>query len=77
MIDRRAAATAALAGDTDDERSRSHPRRRRLVMARPHCPRCRGALFFTAEDNLPRLSCLACGRSFVPAREPAITAQAA
>ena len=46
-------------------------------MARPHCPRCRGALFFTAEDNLPRLSCLACGRSFVPAREPAITAQAA
>ena len=46
-------------------------------MTRPHCPRCRGALFFTAEDNLPRLQCLMCGRSFVSAREPHAAAKAA
>jgi hypothetical protein len=47
------------------------------TMARLHCPRCRGSLYFTAEDNLPRLSCLTCGRSFVPAHEPAVSAKAA
>jgi hypothetical protein len=36
-------------------------------MTRAHCPRCRGWLFFTAEDRLPRFTCLLCGRSFVPA----------
>ena len=46
-------------------------------MSRPRCPRCRGALFFTAEDNLPRFSCLMCGRSYVPAREPHVIAKAA
>jgi transposase-like protein len=47
------------------------------IMARLHCPRCRGSLFFTAEDNLPRYSCLACGRSFVPERKAPTAAQAA
>jgi transposase-like protein len=35
-------------------------------MSRPHCPRCRGWLLFTVEDNLARFTCLLCGRSFVP-----------
>jgi hypothetical protein len=46
-------------------------------MTRPHCPRCRGALFFTAEDGLSRFQCLMCGRSFVPARAPHTVAKAA
>jgi transposase-like protein len=46
-------------------------------MARLHCPRCRGSLFFTAEDNLPRFSCIACGRSFVPERKPSVADRAA
>ena len=46
-------------------------------MARPHCPRCRGALLFTAEDNLPRFACLMCGRSFVPVHPPRSVAAAA
>ena len=46
-------------------------------MTRPHCPRCRGALFFTAEDGPPRLQCLMCGRSFVPAHTPLPAAKAA
>jgi hypothetical protein len=33
-----------------------------------HCPRCRGRLFFTAEDDLSRFSCLMYGRSFVVTR---------
>ena len=46
-------------------------------MPRPQCPRCRGRLMFTAEDNLPRFSCLMCGRSFVPDRAPQAVAKAA
>jgi hypothetical protein len=46
-------------------------------MSRPQCPRCRGSLFFTAEDGLPRFNCLMCGRSFVPAKDERVTAKAA
>ncbi len=46
-------------------------------MRRPPCPRCRGALFFTAEDGLPRYTCLLCGRSFAPARAAQPAAKAA
>ena len=46
-------------------------------MTRPHCPRCRGSLFFTAEDDLPRFQCLMCGRSFVPAEAPRTALKAA
>ena len=37
-------------------------------MSGPQCPRCRGRLFFTGEDDLPRFTCLMCGRSLVPAQ---------
>jgi hypothetical protein len=43
----------------------------------PYCPRCRGRLFFTAEDDLPRFTCLMCARSFVPAQAPQVGAKAA
>ena len=46
-------------------------------MSRPHCPRCRGWLFLTAEDNLPRFTCLLCGRSFLPALTSPAGAKAA
>ena len=46
-------------------------------MTRPSCPRCRGRLIFTAEDGPPRVSCLMCGRSFVPARASQSIAKAA
>ena len=46
-------------------------------MIRLPCPRCRRLLFFTAEDDLPRLTCLNCGRSFVPAHVPQTLAKAA
>ena len=46
-------------------------------MSRPRCPRCRGSLFFTAEDNLPRFTCLLCARSYVPAQEPDVMPKAA
>lgn len=46
-------------------------------MSRPHCPRCRGWLFVTMEDNRPRLTCLLCGRSFVPAPASHLDAKAA
>jgi hypothetical protein len=46
-------------------------------MSRPYCPRCRGWLFFAVEDNLPRFTCLLCGRSFVPALAPQAAAKAA
>ena len=46
-------------------------------MARLHCPCCRGRLFFTAEDDLPRFTCLLCGRSFIPAHAPQTVAKAA
>ncbi|MGE0544032.1 MAG: hypothetical protein AB7R89_28020 [Dehalococcoidia bacterium] len=40
-------------------------------MRRPRCPRCTGYLYFNPEDELPRFTCLACGRSFVPSRDAA------
>ena len=46
-------------------------------MSRPRCPRCRGRLFFTAEDDLPRFTRLLCGRSFVPAQASQAGAKAA
>ena len=46
-------------------------------MSRPPCPRCRGWLFFTAEDRRPRCTCLLCGRSFVPAEASPPDAKAA
>lgn len=46
-------------------------------MSRPHCPRCRGWLFFTAEDSLPGFTCLMCGRNFVPAQASRVGAKAA
>ena len=46
-------------------------------MSRPHCPRCRGWLFFTAEDDRPRFTCLMCGRSFAPDQAPQAGAKAA
>jgi len=46
-------------------------------MVRYPCPRCRGRLIYTTEDDLPRLSCLMCGRAFVPAARPPIVAKAA
>ena len=46
-------------------------------MTRPHCPRCRGRLFFMVEDDLPRFTCLMCGRSFVPAQASPVDAKAA
>jgi transposase-like protein len=46
-------------------------------MARPRCPRCTGNLFYNAEDSLPRFTCLACGRSFVPSRDEAPAQKAA
>ncbi|MGD9892541.1 MAG: sensor histidine kinase [Dehalococcoidia bacterium] len=50
---------------------------RSTVMSRPHCPRCRGRLFFTVEDDLPCFTCLMCGRSFVPAQASQVSAKAA
>ena len=47
------------------------------AMTRVPCPRCRGRLVFTAEDDLPRFQCLMCGRGFVPARAPLAVAKAA
>jgi hypothetical protein len=46
-------------------------------MSRPHCPLCRGRLFFTTEDNSPRFQGLMCGRSFVPALASQTDAKAA
>jgi hypothetical protein len=46
-------------------------------MSGPHCPRCHGWLFFTAEDGLARFTCLMCGRSFVPAKATQIGVKAA
>jgi hypothetical protein len=46
-------------------------------MSRPHCPHCRGWLFFTAEDDLPCFRCLMCGRCFVSARASPTGAEAA
>ena len=46
-------------------------------MSRPHCPRCRGRLYFTAEAGLPRFTCLMFGRSFVPDTAPHTIAKAA
>ena len=46
-------------------------------MPRHHCPRCRGRLFFTAEDDLPRVTYVMCGRSFIPAQAQQTVAKAA
>ena len=46
-------------------------------MSRPHCPLCRGWLFFAVEDNVPRFTYLICGRSFVPAPPSRVAAKAA
>ena len=46
-------------------------------MPRPPCPRCRGRLVFTTEDDRPCFQCLMCGRSFVPTHPSRSAAQAA
>jgi hypothetical protein len=69
--------TAPVAGpDHADEASPGSDlngahRQRSSAMRRPRCPRCTGYLYYNAEDELPRFTCLACGRSFVPSRDAA------
>ena len=62
--------------DRETGNGRSMPTRS-PAMPRHHCPRCRGRLFFTAEDDLPRVACVMCGRGFIPAQARQTVAKAA